>query len=209
MEILFRIINKVSLYSPLIPLVFASIQIARGKDKSLLFWIIFISGLSAISEVISMYLKIAYSNNMPWFHTYTLLEGIFVFGFLYSISAYKKLVLSIALLVCSTIVLYTLFLANIFEFNTTSRIIQSLAIMFICITYFYQILEEEEVVFIYESASFWVVVALLVYYCGSFFSFILYQKMVKGGSGGIWIIHNIANLLKYLICTFSILYIKK
>lgn len=210
MDNLTETIRQVSTHSGLFPLAICSLQIARGKFGNLVKWIMLIVAFSVFSEHISIIIGKRFGNNMPWFHTYVFVETILILMFLKSIYRHKKKVIVIlgpTLLIF--IPVYTALFADVYSFNTTARIIQSLTLIILCLTFFYQLIQHENEIFIDRYAVFWCVVALLIYFSGSFFSFLLHQTILDKRQSSIWIYHNVANTAKHLIFGLSFIFFKE
>jgi hypothetical protein len=200
-----EVFRLISSYIPFLPLAIGLYLIAKGKRNFYLYWIIAISLLSLTSDQISLFLARRFGNNMPWFHAYLILEIGAVLILFKKITKYHKLTVSIGSILLVFMVINTLLFENLMTFQTTNRVVSSFVILLFCISYFYQLFQTKIDMFIETSLSFWIVVSLLIYYSGAFFTFLLFEKMQ---GDGIWIFHNMANIAKYFILGLSLIFVR-
>lgn len=82
-------------------------------------------------------------------------------------------------------------------FNTYGRSIECLLMISLAIALFYQFYNKEEDIFIDRSPLFWFNIAILAYFSGAFFSFILSKEILSGPLP--WMLHNASNMLKNVL----------
>ena len=155
--------------------------------------IVLLITISLISDVISIYLAKTYGNNMPWFHTYQLLEGTILVIYFYTIFGRKKEWLIIGIGFITFLLINSVFIGSLFTFNTRGTSASSIFFIIQCLIYYYFIFSSEKTLFIERSGHFWIVTGILIYYSGSFFTFLTYETFKT------WMFHNMANTLKNML----------
>jgi hypothetical protein len=72
---------------------------------------------------------------------------------------------------------------------------------------FYQFYKEENDIFIDQSPLFWMNIAILTYFSGAFFSFILSKEILSGPLP--WMLHNVCNALKNILFSIALWKIRR
>jgi predicted neutral ceramidase superfamily lipid hydrolase len=109
-------------------------------------------------------------NNIPSLHLLTISEFIFISVFFYhtyNLKWLKKFTVFLLIFFIVFFSLNTLFVQDIYTYNTNSRGLEALFVCLYCMLYFYQLLKEKITIPLTQIPEFWVVAGLLI-----FFSFI-------------------------------------
>ena len=180
-----------SIFSPLVPLLFVR--------KSLLPYqkiiIVFIS-VSFAADLLSRYL--IHGRNYWFLHGYGFIEALILFYFYARVlERAKMLVYVLAALYLSFYIVNSL-LWEWNMFNTHARTAEAAIMIFLSTLLLYQFYQNEEDIFIDRSPLFWMNIAILTYFAGAFFSFILSSEILLGTLMS-WRLHNFSNILKNLI----------
>lgn len=195
--------------SVFIPLTIALIQWKKMWDDFKPLCIILI--LSLATDLISI-LFIQYSNN-PNTNTYLI-------GNIYLIAQFSLLVLVFRKqlpnqrIIDVILVLFIFFcIINIllfqgpWIFNSVSNVVASLILMSFCMFYFYRLLHDLPIVHVQQLPMLWISFAVLTYYAGNFFIFLVKNYLTYGESGShklMWILHNLLNITKNILFAIAL-----
>ncbi|MGK7392690.1 MAG: hypothetical protein ACNS60_20210 [Candidatus Cyclobacteriaceae bacterium M2_1C_046] len=191
-----------SVFSPIIPLFFAVIQ-AKKLEKYQKIIVLFIA-TSFAADLISLY--IIKGTNYNFLHGYGLVEALILFWF-YSVvlEKSKKWLFALAFAFCVFYLWDSVFL-EIQQFNAIGRSVESVVFIFLSLMLLYQFYHKEDDIFLDRSPMFWFNVAILFYFSGAFFSFIL-SKVILSSSLS-WKFHNTSNMLKNLLLAVGLWNVK-
>ena len=142
-------------------------------------WVIFFYSIYSFLNDILIQFNIAGSENKYTLYSlYTIVE--------YSCMAYLfyKLITNITvkwiLLSCSVLFLifafYGLFRAKARTFDSISVSIEAILLLAFCVYYLFERVKNSNSLFIYTTYQFWITVALMIYFAGTFFLFIYAQN---------------------------------
>jgi hypothetical protein len=87
-------------------------------------------------------------------------------------------------------------------FNSVSNVVACLILIAFCLFYFYRLLNELPIVHIQQLPMLWITFAVLTYYGGNFFLFLVKNYLTYGEAGShkvMWILHNLLNILKNIL----------
>lgn len=91
-------------------------------------------------------------------------------------------------------------------FNSLSAAIESIAIVSLCLYFFYtKLINTSEEISIPETSIFWCVVGIFTYYAGAFFIFISYKYLIHTDSSTVAVLWRFHNILLF-ICSLYISY---
>ncbi|WP_333809337.1 hypothetical protein [Flavobacterium sp.] len=148
-----------------------------------------------------------------WFITYNLLSYATIFYFYFKIlnSKYKYLFLffglGILFLFLSIAIKYTI--DDFFLFNYQFKLIQTIFILVFSFLWFRQVFKQLKVVSLIENSIFFIISGLILYYCGTFFLFLVANHVYlinKSLLSDYWFINLIFNIV---LDTFLIISIWK
>lgn len=92
-------------------------------------------------------------------------------------------------------------------FNSVSNVVASLILIGFCIFYLYRLLYELPMVHIQHHPMLWITFAVLTYYAGNFFLFLVKNYLTYGESGShklMWILHNLLNITKNILFAIAL-----
>ena len=178
---IFKILLYFHLTFTALPLVFYLLFKRKSKDKALrvvLFYIIY----CILNEAINFYLQaIIHTRDVTLlFPLFTIAEYTFFCFFLYCVfpdKNFKKLVLLVWAAFLTFAFIDFSFLSKGQEFDSFTSGIESILVIFLCIYYLYTELKGSINLTIYSTFNFWVVVTFLIYFCGTFFLYIMAESM--------------------------------
>lgn len=188
--------------SVIIPLSIALLHLKRMSIelKSLFLILMF----SLISDLISILLA-KYS---PIVNTYIIINIYLVVQF--SLLAYifrsqfdrKKVVDVLVVILLLFFLLNMSFFQGPLTFNSVSNVVASLVIIGFCLIYLYQLLNDLPIIYIHQLPMLWISFAVLTYYGGNFFLFLIKNYLTYGDTGShklMWILHNLLNIIKNIL----------
>lgn len=136
-----------------------------------------------LNEVINFYLNdIKKIDSYFFFNLFTIIEYSFISAFYYvnfKIKKGKKIILFTS--ISFAIYFFSYFTINKNQnssFASWPATIESILLLIFSIYYLFDQVYNAELVFIYSKKSFWIVIAIIIYLSGTFFLFILAQKMM-------------------------------
>jgi hypothetical protein len=189
-----------SIFSAAIPLLFALKKLNRYQTV-----IVILITVSFLTDLITWYL--IRGRNYFFLHIYGILEALILLYF-YSLVLGKS-----RAVVYGVALLYGLFYAvnsvwwEYGVFNTYARSIECLIMIGLAFSLFYQFYKEENDIFIDQSPLFWMNIAILTYFSGAFFSFILSKEILSGPLP--WMLHNVCNALKNILFSIALWKIRR
>jgi hypothetical protein len=149
-------------------------------------------------------------NNLPLLHLYTIIEFLCIVWF------YKRLLahclpnrffagLGIGF-VCISI-LNSIFLQDVFTFNTYARSLEGLIVICLCLFWCYRTLLETRIRYLESEPAFWVNTGFLIYFSGGvlLFAFSNYILQINQHLNlYIWAFHSLLNILLYVFISIGI-----
>jgi len=146
-----------------------------------------------------------YAQNLPLLHLYTLGEcllfSLFYRQILDDRSVFKRFFNWILGVILSLVLLNTIFLQSIFEFNTYAKILVQVLIILYALDYAFRFAEREESNPQVGQALRLINAAVLIYYCGSLFIFMSDHFAIRMGTAIqiLWDINTVLNLIFQLV----------
>lgn len=196
------IIQYISMFSALVPIVFYFVYNSRFESSR---WLLYYLLVCFCFEV--LFLAIA-KEKLSVDHHY-LIHSFFVLEFCFiSIYFFRQHIISRKLQsVISVVALLAYFLLlsdkNLFEFNTIGCAVFSLVLIFYCVMGFKQLSQRELPIFLEKTAFFWVICSLLLFFSGSFFVYVFKAYLAAQDTAlyeNLWFyVHDVLIILK---CTF-------
>ncbi|MCD9015897.1 hypothetical protein [Parachryseolinea silvisoli] len=170
--------------------------------------ILFVVLLSFLSDVVMLALLMNSIPNMPVANIYGLTEGLlFSYFFYLRLTPYRKFIVSIAVIFALLYLADVILVTHLMSFNAYSRTLEAGIMILFSTLYFYSIFQNETDIFIDKSSEFWIVVGILFYFSGAFFSFLLSTDILSLSPDRFyssWILHNISNIIKNIIFTAAL-----
>lgn len=98
-----------------------------------------------------------------------------------------------------------LFFQGPWVFNSVSSVVTSFVLISFCLFYFYKLLNDLPIVHIHELPMLWISFAVLIYYGGNFFLFLVNNHLTHDGPHKLmWILHNLLNISKNILFAFAL-----
>lgn len=193
--------------SVFIPLCLALAHKKRIPDELIpIYWILIVS---LTCDVISIsLLKYAISintlliGNIYLFAQFSLLVWIFVKQL-----QSKKVINIVYIFFIFFYVINISFFQGPWIFNSISNVLASLILIALCLYYFYRLLYDMPTVHIHSLPMLWISFAVLTYYAGNFFLFLVSNYLVEGAREShriIWILHNLLNITKNILFAIAL-----
>lgn len=185
-----------SIYSPLLSLWFVTKKLDPYQRT-----ITLLIAISFGADLISHYL--IEGRNYWFLHIYGFLEAIILFYFFSQVVQRDKiLVYLLAVSYCAYYVINS-FAWEFDMFNTNARTTESVIMILLSILMLHQFYQNEDDIFIDRSPLFWIIIAILTYFAGAFFSFVLSKEILLGTQLS-WRLHNFSNILKNLLFAIAL-----
>jgi len=155
--------------------------------------------LSLASDLLSI-IFIQYSFNTYLIGNIYMITQFFLLIWLFRIQLSTKRTTTIILLFSG---LFCIVNITIFQgpwvFNSVSNVMASLILIGFCLYHFYRLLSDLPIVHIHHLPMLWISFAILTYYGGNFFLFLVKNYLLYGEAGAhklMWILHNLLNVIK-------------
>ena len=196
------------IFSTLLPLVFFLLFKRNSKQESLRVIFLYIL-YCAINEGMSFYLQNIRSPNFRYLlYTFTIIEYSFFCYFIYHIINTPKIKKTIIFIWVGFLLfsLFDLFYINEGHgFDSFTSGIESIIILLLCVYYLFSQIIGSNNLLIYSTFDFWVVIGFLIYFSGTFFLYLMTDKMMKSlDFRQLYFIINISfNILKNLLLSIA------
>jgi hypothetical protein len=199
------IVAYLSSVSALIPFVFAVIK--RKDIPRELLPLLVILALSVLADLLSFVLANNSINTYPIGNLYLFITFLLL-SYIYFKSLRQPKHLKWTVVVFSIFfVLNFLFWEGPFKFNSYSNVAASLILIFTAIWYLTTLLRDLPTADIQLHPLLWITFAVLFYYGGTFFLFLVKNYLTYGDSGShrmMWILHNSLNIIKNGLFAFGL-----
>ena len=194
------VIAYISIASVLIPL---CISVVHGKtmpdDLKPLRWILLIS---LTCDALAFFL-VRYSINTHWIGNVYLICQFSILVWIFRKHFQSKKIADIFhVLFLVFCIINISFFQGPWLFNSVSNAVASLILIGFCIFYLYRLLNDLPIVHIQNFPMLWITFAILTYYGGNFFLFLVKNYLTYGDSGShkmMWILHNLLNIAKNIL----------
>lgn len=198
-------IRLLSIFSPLLPIVFFLIHKERNKEKRL--WVVFINCWLAFLFDISYKplkeLKQTFEFDVFSFYTFAEYTLIAVFFYLtLKTASFKKAVIVCSVLFYIVSPLNIIYYRNL-NFDSLTFSTEAVFVVVFCIMYFYEQINDTNVTFVYGTKSFWIIIGLLLYITVGLFPYITKPFLNHKEQRLLSPIPYMANFLKNILFTIS------
>jgi hypothetical protein len=198
------LLRIISIYSGILPIIIFFLFLYRNKKGGL--WVIFLYVFySFLTDIAHEVFIIRPESSFFLLSLFTVLEYSFFTAFLYlnfKRSSFK-LILIITSLIFYLFCIHSFFTTKDFSFDSLPASIEAILIIFFCILFFFEQINNPDVSFIYSSKKFWIATAFLIYLSGTLFLFIYTSNLSEAEQGFYWPINYVFNILKNLIITLA------
>ncbi len=198
-------------YGPWVMLIPFLISILRYKYfqaefKTITFYMI----LSVITQIISYIFWRYKKNNLPILHLYTIVEFLIILNFFFEIHKgflSQKFFLVTAIVFPILSVINSVWIQNIYTFNTYSRSLEALLFIFLSVSWFISEVSQFEEKKTNSLALRYIVSGFLIYFTGSIVLFSFdneINKLIAEYVLNIWFIHTTLLMFLYLLITVGL-----
>lgn len=193
-----KIVTYSSVFSPILPLLFCWKKLSRYQ--------IVITAFIVTSFTVDLVTTFLVRANITFLHIYGLIESLLLIYFYTLVIHHPRLSFRAIASIFTLLYVLNSWMLEWGQFNAYGRSAECVLIIALALRLFYQFYRDEEDIFIERSPMFWINVALITYFAGALFSFLLSQKILTGPMP--WILHNISNILKNGILAVALWRIK-
>lgn len=198
---------KLAFFSEILPIILYLCFLKRNRGEGL--WVIFLyCCISLLSEVLVSILQQTFS---PFFiySSFDLIEyALFSLFFYLSIKGKKfKYIPIFGAFILFTIAIFGFSSKNQGDFDTVSASIEAILIISYCILVLYEEINDPEIIFVYNTKKFWVIIAFFLYFSSTLFLFSFAKTLTQKEHDKWWTINNFFEILKNIL--FSISFIMK
>jgi hypothetical protein len=199
--------------SVLVP-TFISIVKFKSLDKSLRLLNLYLL-ITSVKEIACLYLAFKHQNNLFIYNSFRIVE----FALLPLMFQYKltngKLKHAIKYIIGGVFLVYIInlvFFQGLYVFNTYTIIVGRIALIFITLTFFFELLQKVETTSLYREPMLWISTGILFYSVGSFLIHGLYDLQLHFSqdlSIKIWAINSVLNLMLNILYSIAFLCLPK
>jgi hypothetical protein len=194
------VVSYVSMGSVLIPL---GIAMVHGKTMPVEFKPLYLTLiLSFVCDVVA-YLLARNGINTHWIGNVYLATQFSLLALVFRSQFQKRRLVNIVLL--GFLIFFSVnisFFQGPLVFNSVSNVVAGLVLIAFCLFYFYRLLNDLPIVHIQQLPMLWISFAVLTYYGGNFFLFLVKNYLTYGDAGShkvMWILHNLLNIVKNVL----------
>ncbi len=200
-----------SLFSPILPIVLY--LLSAKKLKNTILWVIFVYVITSfLTDLIVLTLTNSSNKNIQLtiYSAFTISEYCFFSYFIYrnlGNTLLKKAILiaSVGFILSAIITYFKTFGKQ--DFDDFASSLEAILLIIFCLAYFFEQISSQPAVFLHEKYSFWIITAILLYFAGSLFLFVLGNSLSKQEIKVYWDITYGANVIKNIL--FALAFIIK
>jgi hypothetical protein len=181
---------------------FLNFKFLKRHDKVLLLLIC----AAVIVEIISLVFRKLEITNTELIATYTIIEflSISVYYFLLIQFVQFKIVSAILCVVAMLLMAISGLFRDSVYFALYGSVLESVILVFFGFYHFYTLMRQDTIEKLLSLPSFWVSVAVLLYFGGNFFLFLLGRFLSTNDHMMLWqSVHNILNMLFYILISYA------
>lgn len=180
------------------------------------FVIIFYSLFSSVLFTVADALGLRTINNMPLYHTYTLVEIWLVSFYLLKKITGKNFSPAFWAINIGYLIFFIaniIFFENLWVFNSNSAGLSSLVILFLCMYYLLKLSNSDEILYFQKLPSFWITSGFLIYNAVSVLVLLSYKYFtyihLPNEGNNLWLVLSVANIVKFALIITGLLCHKK
>ena len=203
-----KVLLYTGIFSTLLPLVFYLLFKRNNKSRALrviLFYIVYCT----VNEALSFYLQIIKSPDfILLLYSFTIIEFSFFCFFVFLILP-KNLIKKSVPFIWIAFVLFAaidfFYINESKKFDSFASGIESIIIILLCIYYLFSQVKTVNSLLLYSTFNFWVIIAFLIYFSGTFFLYIMTENMWDDkGFRKLYFVINISfNILKNILLSVA------
>ena len=202
----FDLITNISSLSSLIPLLVLFIAVLRTSQPNAVKVLGALVFTSAIAELLTFMLyETFHVNPNPVINLYVLLQFIFlvwIYRISYTRLLFKRLTLIGIVSFTAFAVFNCFFIEGYNNINSSSFTVSGIALLFYCLLYFYQLVEELPEQHVERIFMFWISAGVFMYFGTNLFLFATVDKLIASGQEQFmlsWGMHNGMNVVKNIL----------
>lgn len=179
------------------------------SECRILFYYLIMAGL--INTVASMMARNGI-RNLPLSHLLTMLEFVMLTDYFSIVLKEKKAIRILQVCFIIACILNTIFLQDIWQFNTYTRSLEALIIMLLSVNLFAKMFTDIDGPRLVTRSDFWFNTGMFLYFSGSFMMFIFSNFLLQASKKDwiiIWNIHATFLLIMYILFTIGFIKCKK
>jgi len=185
------------MFSALIPISIGLSSLGRTSNFNYRIILLICSCSFLVDISASIYGRFYGQSNYWIINIYYTTDLILLLIFFYKNLTYRALVIIISITLIAIYIWSVTFL-GFHTRPTTFRLVHNLAQILLSLVLYYQFFLIGDDIFLEELPIFWFNTAILVYFSGSFFTYLLSSEILTNTSLT-WTLHNISNILKNLL----------
>lgn len=199
-------LTKISQASVLIPLITGLLFYRRLTKPFKIFVYYFL--LAALVEIAASLAGVYLGNNLFLLHFFIPLEFaafVYLYYQYFSAPTIRKGILYVSILFLG-LVIVTIILSGLNTHNSLARSFESIFLIILALSYFYQYFKSNSEVPVYTQPMFWLSSGILIYFSIDFFSFMLINQLIKRNIEMAYLskmIHVFINIVAYVFYTIS------
>ena len=201
----------ISIFSILIPI--GAGLWRRSRLEPEIKWLLYMLIIVAANQFTSVWWVFNVEpNNLPFYHTYFLIELLFISRIYYLILENKKL-RTIIIGIASSFVLFYLYrlvfdISYFRTYSTYMRAFEGIAIIFYTFSYFIQVYKKQEILALQKAAGFWLGSGLIIYFTSNLAIYLFGEFVFAQDSPifeSIMAVHAVLTILLYISYTIAML----
>lgn len=177
----------------------------RNKGEGL--WIIFLSCIFSILAEVAGFIITSRAEGYMFYvwAGYTIVEYSLFALFFYRAFERKKIkyIVSIGTLLFYGIVFITFYEKNTKAFDSLSASMEAILMIIYSIVFLYTQITSPEIIYLYSTKKFWIVIAIFLYFSSTLFLFLFAADFTNPQSSSYWVINNLFEMLKNIIFCIS------
>lgn len=195
----------IGLSSDLLPIICYLLFFKRNKIGGL--WVIFSCCVASIlmDYELPLLTKVTHLGIFHLFSIFTIIEyGLFT-TYIYLSLKEKRLrysTLAGSAIFCF-VAIQNLTTKHKSDFDSLPASIEAILIVIYCIFFFYEQVKTPEVLYIYHSKKFWIVVGMMLYFAPTLFLFLYTSFLTRQETSSYWFINDTFNILKNILFAIS------
>jgi drug/metabolite transporter superfamily protein YnfA len=195
----------ISFLFTLIPIIPAFYNFKFNKPLKIFSWFIWVSAIFDTAFVITTKSRI---HNLPLVHLYLAVNLIFI-GLVYFntlSSKYNKIIIYFAGAILLFVIVNALFIEGINNFPSRSFAACGILFIICSLLYFYQMINNQEAIYIEKQAMFWINSGIFIYFSGNIFLFMLQNIMTTNTNYALYynVIHTIINVVANVLYSIGL-----
>ncbi|MCF6359985.1 MAG: hypothetical protein L3J29_04405 [Cyclobacteriaceae bacterium] len=187
-----------SVFSVIVPI--SVVIIKKIQKKYICLFTLFLTSL--FSDLVSIVLSSNGLTNLLVINGYFLISGVLLILYFSNTKRFESNFSTITIPSFVLVYLFSYSIDGLYTFNTIGISLEAILMIFLCLYVFYDLYKKEETIYVDRLPEFWITTAILMYFSGALFSFLLATDILSQSPDRFynsWILHNSANILKNIL----------